>query len=610
MYGPSRIPSLFMRAIVKSVLQPLWRTVTVAWPEDRPSRAEGFVMSRTTRYRTIPLLLAAAITFPLSAALPGQELSNAMAATVSQPVTVPAGHDYANTTFGDPWDYSNSSDLVLDNGPTLKLTRLSMSGGMVNFTTHQGYVSPIWGGYASEVPVEREGTKAGNGLSASTYTRMHLHIYVSTYTSTALSYYTCGALRAACNGVMTFGLRAGWNDIDLPIVRSRTIGKAWTGQMVGLRLAFGVPRGNAAVHLDQLRIYQPSSASAITWAAPGTFATTLWWTDSPGTITAVAGQHAGPVANAARSANSSARVTANVAGYAPGTRFWSVAANGRKTLVGATAVAPLPTIDSPSAAGCIDYATHYLGHPWTFTSRRSLTAPANLTALSFTRAGMLSATNAGPKRNDPNISLPIARAGINGRVYHRLTIVESYVGPFNLKNAPGGGTHARVLWQSKGHKVLAQTAPLVTFTGKRTLTVDMAMPASQLTDRSGSATQRYPFASASPVTRLRYDPNEDPGARRWHLYSVRLAADCQSPRSFAVTWHDTQYRTGSTVRLVARSASGHSYALGTTTEHSGLNSHAVSIGLLPRGKYQVIIYVTNAAHVTTAAISTGPLLKV
>ena len=566
-------------------------------------------MSRTTRYRAIPLLLAAAATLTLSASPPGQGLSSAVASTAAQPVTVLAGRDYASTTFRDPWDYNNPSDLVLDTGPTLGLTRPSMSGGQVHFITHSGYVSPLWGGYASEVPVEREGTRSGNMLDARTYTRMHLHIYVSVYTSTALLWHTCGALRPACAGSMSFALRAGWNDIDRSIVRSGATGQAWTGHMVGLRLALTAPNGSALVHLDSLRVYQPSSASAITWAARGTSAATLWWTDSAGTITALAGQHAGPVANALRSADSSARVTANVAGYAPGTTFWSVATDGTKTLVGASAPAPLPVIDSPSAAGCGDYATRYLGHPWTFTSTRSLAARANLAALSFTRAGELSATNAGPQRNDPNISLPIARGGINGRVYHRLTIVESYDGRFNLANSPGGGAMARIQWQSPGHVALSQTAPLVTFTGKRSITVDMAMSASALTDRSGSATQRYPFASTSTVTQLRYDPNEDPGARRWHLYSVRLAANCQAALSSAVTWNDTQYRAGSTVRLEARTAGGHTYPLGSTTEHSGLNSHVVSVRSLPRGTYSVVIYVTNAAHVMTAAVSTGPLVK-
>jgi len=232
-----------------------------------------------------------------------------------------------------------------------------------------------------------------------------------------------------------------------------------------------------------------------------------------------------------------------------------------------------------------------------------------MTALSFTTAGELSATNAGPVRSDPQMLLPIAAGGINGPMYHRLTIVESYDGPFDLTPTPGGGAMGRILWTSSGHVAWSQTAPLVTFTGKRSLTLDMAMPALQLTDPTGPSSQRYPFAASPMVTRLRYDPNEDPGARRWHLYSVRLATDCQAAPSFAVTWHDTQYSAGSTVQLHVRTAAGLEYALGSATEHSGLNSHVVSMRSLPRGTYSVLIYVTNAAHVRTTASSSGPLVK-
>jgi hypothetical protein len=572
-------------------------------------------MSFTTRYRALTVLLAVTAALSLSSAT----LGSAVASTPAQPVTslatatvptVPAGHDYASTTFGDPWDYGNSSDLVLDTGPAWGLTKTAISGGMAYFTMHSGYVSPLWGGYGTEVPIEREGTRSGNALDTRVYTRMQVHVYATVLTGAALSWYTCGALSSACNGQMNFTLRAGWNDIDLPIVRTGSAGKAWAGPMVGLRLALAVPTPgvSAIIHLDNLRLYQPLSTSAITWAAPGAAPATLWWTDATGTSTASASQHSGPVANAPRSAKSSSPVTANVAGYAPGTQFWAVS-GGTPTLVGAIAPAPLPVIDSPSAAGCVDYATAVLKRPWTFTSSGSLAARANIGALSFTPAGELSATNAAPQRNDPSITLPIAAGGINGRVYHRLTIVESYDGPFNLRNAPGGGTMARVLWQSPGHSLLAQTAPLVTFTGIRTITVDMAMPASQLTDPSGPATQRYPFASASPVTRLRYDPNEDPGARRWHLFSVRLAADCQAPHTFAVTWHDPQYRAGTEVRLYARDVAGKLYTLGSVSEVAGSNRYVVPLSSLPRGSYSVVLYVKNTSGVQIIATSSGPVVK-
>ena len=127
-------------------------------------------MSGTTRYRAVGLLLAAAATLTLSAVPPGRGLSAAVASTAAQPAMVLAGSDYATTTFGDPWDYSNGADLVLDAGPTMGLTSPSISDGMVSFTTHSAYLSPIWGGYSMEVPVEREGTRAGNSLDANTYT--------------------------------------------------------------------------------------------------------------------------------------------------------------------------------------------------------------------------------------------------------------------------------------------------------------------------------------------------------------------------------------------------------------------------------------------------------
>ena len=574
-------------------------------------------MFHITRYRTTTLLFAAIAALVLSAAVPAHGLRSAVASTPAQAVTVLApptvrtvqsGRDYASATFGDPWDYNNAADAVLDRGPALGLTSPSMSGGAMTFTTHSGYISPVWGGYGSEVPIEREGTRVGNALLARTYSRMHLNIYVSAWTGGSLWWYTCGALKKECTGQMSFPLKPGWNDIDLPMVRNMPSAKAWDGNIMGLRLALGVPSGTARMYIDSLRLYQPLSASAIRWASPDTSPATLWWTDSAGTINPWPGQHAGRVAGAVGSANASTSVNANVAAYPPGTQFWAVSANGTKTHVGATAAGPLPVIDTPSAAGCGDYATRYLGHPWTFTSTGSLAARANVGALSFA-GGVLSATNVGPQRNDPSISLPIARGGINGRVYHRLTIVESYDGPFALENRPGGGAMARVLWQSPGQALLAQTAPLVTFTGKRTITVDMAMPAGQLTDRSGPPSQRYPFASASPVTKLRYDPNEDPGARRWHVYSVRLAADCQATSPFTVNWHDSAFRAGSTVRLLARTSDGRLYSLGApVAEHSGVNSYVVSRPM-GRGTYQVLIYVTNPDGVTTSAVSTGPLVK-
>ena len=98
------------------------------------------------------------------------------------------------------------------------------------------------------------------------------------------------------------------------------------------------------------------------------------------------------------------------------------------------------------------------------------------------------------------------------------------------------------------------------------------------------------------------------GARRWHLFSVQLKADCQAVLSFPVSWHDNAYSAGSTVAIQARTASGATYPLGTAKEHSGLNTLVVPMAL-PRGTYTVVVYVTNAAGVTIAAASSGPLVR-
>jgi hypothetical protein len=564
-------------------------------------------MSRVARHLTLPLALAAAATLTLSAVGPGAETPAVAAAA---PQSVPSGRDYATAVFHDPWDYSNPSDVLLDVGPSQGLVGPAMTSGGLSFSvTHGGgYLSPLWGGYASEVPIGREGTVASNAINPSTYNRMHLHIYASAFTASALSWTTCVQMTSQCMGTMRFSLYAGWNDIDLPIVRNPATGLAWAGRIQGLRLALTSAGTSSAIRIDSMRIYQASGTSALAWSAPGNLSAALWWTDITGPITATLSQHAGRVANAATSANRLARTNANVAGYPASTYFWSVAANGVKTYIGQTAPSPLPMLDSPSEAGCVDYATRTLGHPWTFTSSRSLIRPANATAFSFTSAGVMTATNAGPVRNDPNISLPLGGAGIDGRVFHRLTFTESYDGAFDLKNAPGGGTHARILWQRPGYVALSQTAPLVTYSGIRTLTVDMAMPASQLTDHAGTAGQRYPFASTTRVTRLRYDPNEDPGARRWHLMSVKLAADCQAAYAATISWHDAQYTAGSTVRIEARTAGGHTYALGSTSEHAGTNTTIVSVRSLPVYTYSVVVYVTNPAGTTASAMSSGPLI--
>src|SRR5207249_7006436 len=133
-------------------------------------------------------------------------------------------------------------------------------------------------------------------------------------------------------------------------------GTAWSGRAIGFRILFltSVAR---SFDIDFVRVYRPSSAGVLSWAAPGGSAASLTWSDGSGLS---GGQHGGTVPGAT-SSSSSNTVTTDLSGYAPGTRFF---VGSSTTPVATVATEPLPVIDSPSAAGCGDYATAALGHPW------------------------------------------------------------------------------------------------------------------------------------------------------------------------------------------------------------------------------------------------------
>ena len=529
------------------------------------------------------------------------------------PQLLAAAPDFATDTFADPWDFSDVSDILLDNtGPANGLAAASISGGLLSLRiARPSYISPLWGGYNGALHLGRDGALAQNMVHASYYTTLHLHVYSSQALSVALMWFSCPTVSASCLGATSFGLQAGWNDVNLPLRNNARLlprGVPWAGNIQGVRFAMS-PRSSTIVKIDYLRIDRPTPSAQLVWASPDSSPATLWWSDgSP--FTAVPSQHAMPVAQPG-SSGSGDSVRTDLSGYPPNSAFYAVSRSGQSALVGRLVGHPMPVIDSPSMTGCGDYATRALRHPWTFTWVRSLAGHGNLTRLGFSRGGELSATNAGPHRNDPYIYLPIGRGGINGRVYHRLTIVESYDGPFNLANRPGGGTMGRFVWQQPGQRQVSQTAPVLTYSGTRTIFIDMGVSAASLTDASGGRGQRYPFASTAPVTRLRWDPNEDPGARRWHVFSIRLAADCATRTTFAMQWQDRQFAAGSTVTIAAVAAGRPTVVLASNVaERAGENTFSVNSHALPTGSWTMQVVVTGASGQSYRARATGPLVVV
>lgn len=535
-------------------------------------------MPRTRRLFTA-LTAAAALTTAVLVA-PG---SGVPASGAAAPVVLQAGPDFASNTFQDPWDMSNALDLNLDpNLGTLKMTNARMSGGVATFTAAvPAFVNFVTGGVNGSLPWGRDARLGGNQVIAANYTHLHLHIASSVDVYGRVFW---GNSHGA--GGIYISMKRGWNDIDVPLSGPHN-GMAWSGMIGTLRLDV-MARGTTTLTLDYVRLYQPVAAGVLSWSASGS--TPLMWSDGSGLPNANGDQHGGPVPGAVSNGRT---VQTDLSGFPPGSVFY---VGSSDTPIATLAREPLPIVDSPSGSGCGDYAVSALGHPWTFSSVRSLAGMVNVTGVHFTATHALIATNGPPARNDPHVLLPLGRGGIDGRVWHRLTIVESYAGGFSLANAPGGGAVARVFWQDAGQRTFALTNDLVTPSGTQTIVLDMAMRTSDLVEPSVGAAQKYPFATTAHVTALRWDPNEDPGARTWTLYSVRLAADCTTRSTFTMTWHDQSFVPGSTATILAHGTGG-VFQIGTVAERSGMNS--LRIPHLPKGRYQLRLTVhtpQGAAH--------------
>ncbi|HLY33122.1 MAG TPA: hypothetical protein VKQ07_01190, partial [Jatrophihabitantaceae bacterium] len=328
------------------------------------------------------------------------------------PVVVPAP-DFATATWSDPWDYSNPEDALLDSGPTVRLISPSISGGALNFTVSQtASFAPLWPGIVGSLYLGRDGMLSWNRVNASVYTRLRMHIYASAQILTHFDWFTCNPAASTCQGVVPIRLAAGWNDIDVPLANDNTLlpgGKPWSGMIPSLRLLM-LPSTTTKISVDLMRLYQPTSASRLTWttsAASGQ----LWWYDSS-PFTPTASQHGGPVPGAI--AQNGQSVVTDVSRYDPGNHFYAVHPDGTWEAVGSLDSMPRPVIDSPSQSGCSDYASSYIGRPWTFLRPSSMAGYANMTNLGFSASGELTATNGSPQRNDPHFWLPVTSTGIDG----------------------------------------------------------------------------------------------------------------------------------------------------------------------------------------------------
>jgi hypothetical protein len=170
-----------------------------------------------------------------------------------------AADDYFVAAFGDPMDFSNPEDLVIDTEEAMFVggSNKQVSGGQLHFDASGPFqFDPVWPGYATGIPHGREGGRVP--VDTARFNRLVIRMNAPDGAPVGLRWFSCIEANASCQGGQAFTARGGWNTYDLKLGDDGTVPGLpvnWTGRIVGLRVV-----GTASGHfdIDYLRLTSPS----------------------------------------------------------------------------------------------------------------------------------------------------------------------------------------------------------------------------------------------------------------------------------------------------------------------------------------------------------------
>lgn len=258
---------------------------------------------------------------------------------------------------------------------------------------------------------------------------------------------------------------------------------------------------------------------------------------------------------------------------------------------------PTVRITSPSEEGGADYAT-VSGNPWDFAAGDDIASINDIVNFSFDG----SAFNGTTFGNDSFVQLPL-RTPLNTDRYHRFTADVCYDGGFALTNAPGGGMNARVIWFDEGGQAFTDSQDIVIEPGCHRMSFDLATdPAIAVDDES---TARKAGWRGLSISYLRFDLDEDPGARNFSLRDIRLADDAAfSGGTFPITFNSTVAGTADVFVTTTQGSFngtkvGNAIAVGAGANTFNWTGQDSVGNTLPNGTYWVYTVVRGGGGVGT-----------
>ena len=264
----------------------------------------------------------------------------------------------------------------------------------------------------------------------------------------------------------------------------------------------------------------------------------------------------------------------------------------------APVAAPAVRLLSPSEEGGADYAT-VSGDPWDFGGFDDIVSTGDLNIATFD-GGNAHGTTIG---NDSFVELPL-RTPLNTDRYHRATVDVCFGGGFSFANAPGGGMVSRFAWYDDGGGIWSETQDIIVYPGCNRLTIDLATtPAVAVNDENTTYKAGW---RGLHVSALRFDLNEDPGARDFSLNEIRLADDAAfSSGTYPISFSADTAGTAD-IFVTTDPASWSGTPVGTINAAVGANTFQWNGSGLPNGTYWVYV-VLRGGNGVAAARSTGPV---
>ncbi len=275
-----------------------------------------------------------------------------------------------------------------------------------------------------------------------------------------------------------------------------------------------------------------------------------------------------------------------------------------------TAAIPVPQVLTPNEVGGADYATSN-GNPFDMNSSADALDLHQMDTVNWSNGELSAWTNS----NDPYVEFPL-RSPFNTDRYHRFTADVCYGGAREVEfgNFPGGGMVARVAWFSPLTGRWTETQDIIIYPGCHTMTMDLSTsPAVAVNDENTVAKIGW---RGVPVSRLRFDLNEDPGRRQFWLRDIKFADDAAFSGTYPITFKNAAGTPNTTAEVFVTTTRGafdgtkvgqvNVPADANAVTTFNWNGNDASGNAMPNGTYWVYVVMRNGGNVGTN-IANGPL---